>query len=207
MLAIHFYDLFSDNGCTNVWVQFPSYAIPIHHLDAHIDVDIKRSLLFIHNLSGSDVTSFLFGKGKKSFMRALKAHQGELASQCVALNQNLQESPSQLSKDVSTALHTTASNVALSLYSKAKMKKCTDLDTLRAQLFQTSRDLTALPPTKDAFYHHFLRALLQTIIWMQANKAKPVIPNVSEFGWHSVNGIIQPLLTRLPPLPEVYVSD
>ena len=80
------------------------------------------------------------------------------------------------------------------------------LNEFRANLYVTSVDLRALPPTEDAFHQHVLRAILQKSIGVMADKNNPHIPNPLEFGWCKENNELRPIMMTKPATPPDFAT-
>ena len=57
------------------------------------------------------------------------------------------------------------------------------IDNLRAAKFQNIKELDKLPPTRQEFRQHALRANYQAFCWQNANVAKPTLPKPTDCGW------------------------
>ena len=76
--------------------------------------------------------------------------------------------------------------LTISVYSsKDDHKEDFDLGKLRVYKFLNNKStlLKLLPPTEAAFKQHTRRAALATLIDKSAHIAKPVIPEISDYGW------------------------
>ena len=57
------------------------------------------------------------------------------------------------------------------------------VDQVRVALFSKSANPAALPPTKDALVLNIKRAHCQALVWKQANRQDPTLPDPVGMGW------------------------
>ena len=60
----------------------------------------------------------------------------------------------------------------------------------------------SMPPSSDAAQFHIQRANYQSLVWREACHPKPVIPSPTDSGWKLADGLLEPVLTTLPPIPK-----
>lgn len=77
----------------------------------------------------------------------------------------------------------------------------TTVDKARVTLFKRALRAELFPPTRDALRHHIKRVHLQTMVWLEAIKAKPSFPPASTMGWELRSGQMSPALSSLAPVP------
>ena len=69
-------------------------------------------------------------------------------------------------------------------------------------MFCKGRSQESLPPTSDPALLHIKRAHYQSMVWVQAHPACPVLPTVTDMGLMDDNGKLVPELITLPPIPD-----
>ncbi|KAH3718287.1 hypothetical protein DPMN_061089 [Dreissena polymorpha] len=150
-----------------------------------------KILLTVYCITGCDTTSGFNGKGKKKvfnlFMKYAKTFQNlhDIGEQL-----NLQK----LQKDACEKF------VAL-LYGNENLT----LNEIRRIRAATSAHPKALPPTRDSFYLHCLRCLLQLWIWHHSLVAKHDLPSPTLFGYHfdSNNNLVPTMMNQPIAAPEL----
>ena len=85
------------------------------------------------------------------------------------------------------------------LYNLNDIDKC---DKARVVMFCKGRSQESLPPTPDAALLHIKRAHYQSMVWVQAHLARPVLPKVTDMRWMDDNGKLIPELITLLPIPD-----
>jgi len=138
-------------------------------------------LPLLHAWSGCDSTSYVFGKGKKSFLKHARDEQlsTDLANAC----SGLQECTNELNSDVKEQVLVASRNLLLAVYGK-RPEDYGSLNELRANnMYLRQMDLSTLPPTDDAFVFHVLCSIYQTLVWINANQPNPSLPNLFGLGW------------------------
>ena len=78
-----------------------------------------------------------------------------------------------------------------------------ELCEARARKWRISKnnDSARLPPDRDSFRQHCLRAHLQAYEWRHAELAQSL--PASEFGWRSIDNVLHPLMHTIDALPDV----
>ena len=71
ILALYIFNRFSFQGLNEFWIQFQDYYIPIHKIAMVLDAHEITMLPFLNALSGCDTTSYIYQKGKKTFLNAI----------------------------------------------------------------------------------------------------------------------------------------
>ena len=163
-----------------ILIQSKGYYIPIHKLVHRFSENERDMLHLLHAVSGYDTNGFLFGKGKRAFMKAVGElkKESELAGFCRGIIENMNREKNKI-KALVTKLF-------VKLYTKSD--KFDTLNAVRAHVYYGGRKyLETLPPTDDALQHHDLRAIFQAFIWVLALKPKP------EIGWRSDSGSTKPV--------------
>ena len=70
-----------------------------------------------------------------------------------------------------------------------------DINQVRYHLFLKKSNQEALPPTKNALYHHIKRAHYQSHIWKRAHIPISIVPEATEFGWEMIEDqTLKPIL-------------
>jgi len=176
-LAIyHFHEL----GLTELWVGFGSgktfKEIPIHHICQQLGSQRCQALLFFHAYTGCDVTSAMFGTGKKTAWKAW-ANFSEVTETFIAITQD----PTSLKLD---SLHMRRlQRLTVLIYSN--MCSANSVNEARKLMFTHGlKALECIPPTQQVLFQHTKRALLvAAFIWKQSLYRGPHIRNASEWGW------------------------
>ena len=175
ILAIyHFHEL----CLTELWIGFGSgktfKEIPIHHICQQLESQRCQALLFFHAYTGCDVTSAMFGIGKKTAWNAW-ANFPEVIKSFIAITQDL----TSLKLD---SLHRRRLE-RLTVLMHSKMCSANSVNEARKLMFTHGlKALECIPPTQHALFQHTKRALLiiAAFIWKQSLYRAPHIPNASK---------------------------
>ncbi|XP_072153362.1 uncharacterized protein [Bemisia tabaci] len=155
------------------------------------NANLKKSILFIHAVSGCDTTSAFRGKGKGTFIKLLEkcAEVSRIAEKFNEIDCTQEE------------LCQAGEQLVLLLY--GAKKSVTALNKCRFQCFnralarqKTEVKLQTLPPTSDACKQHFLRVYYQVQLW-RGRKLNP-----KEWGWKSSELGLLPVPMLNPPAPQ-----
>ena len=174
-------------------VQMKTWKGKVYHINATCEKLGANclQLLGFHYMTGSDATSFPYGKGKVSswklisskYIQGLECVLGEIESTDHQLLQVGKE-------------------FFLSLYKRKMSKTMADARyTLYMQKRGGCLKLSSLPPCEESLLLHVKRVHLQMILAKSANKQSPPFLNISDFGWTVVDGIPTPQLGKDPPIP------
>ena len=189
----HFHQL----NLSELWVGFGSGKtfrdIPIHHISQQLGPRRSEALLFFHAFTGCDVTSAMFGVGKKTAWKAWVEFP-QVTDTFISITQE----PACLTLE-STDMQR-LERLTVLMYSKNC--KSTSVNEARKLLFTVSlKPLESIPPTQHALFQHAKRALLiAAFIWRNALEKCPNVPSPSEWGWqwHDRTKAWVPLWTDLP---------
>ena len=148
-------------------------------------------LLGMHYLTGSDTTSYLYGKGKVLAIKTVRAGDfpglftafGELDATC---EQVVEAGQAFICALYGQRQGTTMGEARYRLYAKKSGK-----------LLKLS-----LPPTQKNLLFHIFRAHLQTILAKSADQQAPPELNIRHFGWDIKDGVPVPMTSRQPPGPQ-----
>ncbi|KAJ8868524.1 hypothetical protein PR048_030052 [Dryococelus australis] len=155
--------------------------------------EMKNHILFCHAMSGSDITSAFFGKGKKQAWNIIKSDVSIRSTVEVFMHPNADK------MDIISA----GEKFAMSLYQG--YDNYATLDELRIHIYthkiaklpvSASLQLASLPPTDAACEQHSLWVYLRIQEWL-SHSLDPVV-----WGWESVSGTLVPITISLPPAPE-----
>jgi hypothetical protein len=161
-----------------LWVAFgvgSAYRhIAIHTIATAIGCEKASALPYFHALTGCDVTSSFYGKGKKSAWDAW--------NNCSFVTEpfaSLSNCPKELSKSMRALLE----HFVVQMYSKTL--NATSVNEARLILFSNgNRSIECVPPTQGALEQHALRAAYQAgHVWAQALTAEQVLPSPGDWGW------------------------
>lgn len=149
-------------------------------------------ILGMHYLTGSDTTSYLYGKGKVSALKTLKA--GDFPGLYSALGE-INASNAEL-MDAGLAFF-------CALYGQSQG---TTMSVARYQLYTKKSckrfKIMSLPPTEQNLFLHILRAHLQTILAKSADQQAPPELDITKFGWDIKDGVPVPTTSDKPPGPK-----
>ena len=146
--------------------------------DAYVTLGSARAsaLLGFHAFTGSDFTSKFKGKSKLSCWR-----------QFLQANQEVLEAFSVLGQSAQVPNVATISNLetfVLNLYFPKRPQTVTDLSGLRWYLFSKYQwESDKLPPTASALSFKILRSHYVSLVWCQADRPIPDIPDAASYGW------------------------
>ena len=149
-------------------------------------------ILGMHYLTGSDATSYLYGKGKVSALKTLRA--GDFPGLYSALGE-LDATHAQLMEAGQTffsALYgqqqeTTMSVMRYHMYTKKSGKRL---------------KIMSLPPTEPNLFLHILREHLQTILAKSADQKAPPKLDITKYGREVKDGTPVPETSDQPPGPQ-----
>jgi hypothetical protein len=194
VIAVYLFQRLADAGLAELYIKTKDYYIPIHDVVRSFSIHETQMLPLLHALSGCDTTSFFFGKGKRSFIKAASKRPADLADVCTKL-----EKQTTLTEELRDRIVTVATELLTTVY---HTNEFSNLCTLRGHLYARKPDIKGLPPTDDAFRQHVLRAILQTCIWVKAMQPTPSIPDIFQSGWVSLPAGVRPLLMLRSSMPE-----
>ncbi len=172
------------------------WNISIHDICSTMSSVKAKALPAFHALTGSDNTSFLSGKGKKSAYAKWSTRPELTTTLC-----HLMDKPETPSSDDIAVIE----SFVISLYSVSCT--LTDVNQARQQIFaQSSRTFEYMyrPPTKAALVEHFKRTTHQAgYVCGQSIIAKQVLPSPSLWGWVKSEIGWVPSWTALPRAAKV----
>lgn len=147
-------------------------------------------------LTGSDTTSYLYGKGKVSALKTLRA--GDFNGLYSALGEldATHEELMEAGQGFFCALYeqqqgTTMSVARFLMYARKSGKLL---------------KLMSLPPTEANLFLHILRAHLQTILAKSADQQAPPELDITKYGWEIQDGIPVPAISDQPPAPQALMD-
>ena len=148
-------------------------------------------LLGLHALTGCDTVSYPFSKGKVGALKILQTADFPDLSDKLGEEETSKEELLVIGQTVFDALYnqlpgTKMSQARYNLYTRKKGKP------LR---------IMALPPTDENLLLHVQRAHLQMILWKSADKQRPPMLDIRQYGWTSKDGIPSPSISSNPPAP------
>lgn len=156
--------------------------------------NLKKSILFIHAISGCDTSGF-FGKGKQQHVQTFNREK-DLDSIVDVFN-NPKSTPEEIEKAGETFV--------LELYKlqssegSLSEQRYACFNKLVGQANSTVL-LSKLPPTSAAARQHSRRTYLQVQIWHE----QPIKPH--QWGWKKINNTLSPIYTTESPAPASIVS-
>ena len=170
------------------WYQPKCY--PVHIIASKLDNDILENILGFHALTGCDTTSSFSGIGKKTCWKQYL--EAPSLVQSLGRGLNLGE----------------VEEFVFRLYGGCLETENVDIDLIRFNLFSKERKgLELLPPTKDAFELHCLRAYYQAKIWLNASTAQMNVGNVTDTGgWKLGPKGIEIVWSRLSAVPTACIE-
>jgi len=137
---------------------------------------MAKAMPMFHALTGCDVTASFRGKGKLSFANSLKKNPWFTdVSREVEQFKTVQED---------SELFQAIQHFFIKVYSSTNEDGIHDINIFRKNSFcKGKRDMSQIPPTKDALLQHTQRSIFQASIWMSSHQS--ILPEVSpaEFGW------------------------
>ena len=179
---------FEKMPCKNLWLKAGTYKkpkyFPIHELHQDLPKSQIESILAFHAITGCDSVSFIAGHSKKSAWKVFGTHYELLCDLGKA--------------ELTSEVFQSAEKFICFLYNLNDIDKC---DKARVVMFCKGRSQESLPPTSDAALLHIKHAHYQSMVWVQAHLACPVLLTVTDMGWMDDNGKLVPELITLPPIP------
>lgn len=200
VIALYLYRKLYGIGLREMYLKSKSHFIPVHILAEHLSDSEREMLPLIHALSGCDTNGFVYGKGKRIFMKAVLGSEtvSEIAQLCSSMQCDISEET--VVKTVAIA-----TDLLVHLYVKDDFN---NLNAVRAHLYYGgTRSLECIPPTDDAFKQHVLRAMFQTHTWITADEPVPQALDPFMYGWASICGTTQPVLMLKSPVPPKLNRD
>ena len=157
---------------------------PVGQIAASLSPAVVNNILGFHALTGCDSTSSLTGIGKRVSWKVFCDNPDLLHG---------------VGRDEDGTFEMVDEFVC-KLYNIPLPQK--GVDWARHHLFvKGKKSLETLPPTKDALELHIHRANYQAKIWLRADKPDMEIGTPSCEGWIVENDILEPVWSRLPPVP------
>lgn len=175
--------------CTNLWMMSGTAAkrkyYNIKSIYENLPSGSAEALLPFHALTGCDTTSFIYNHSKKSAWKIFLDHHELLSS---------------IGEGVLTEQKKKAVEKFICLMYKVDIAS---VDKARVVLFSKAGKPEALPPTSDALYLHTLRAHYQTLVWKQAHRSEPLLPDPVTMGWNRTDdNKLRPVLMTKDPIPK-----
>ena len=180
VLSIHHYPAFNNLGLTYLWIGFgcgKNYRdIPVHEVSAQLRPNRCLAIPFFHASTGSDLTSSMFGIGKKTAWNAW-LHCPEVTETMVTF----MHQPEELTED---SVHMRRiERLTVQMYNKNCL--CATVNEARQMLFtQKLRNVECIPSTKAALYQHVKKAVfISVFIWHGALARELRLPALADYGW------------------------
>lgn len=181
---------------SELWIAFGT-AKDFRYIAAHEIANslgpIKSVVLPVfHALTGCDTTSSFAQIGKKTAWKAWTSHE-DVTTALHAIH----DSPSEVSDGVFRAIE----QFTIAMYDRTSTTSC--IDNCRKLLFtRKGRQMTSLPPTKDALLQHLKRATYQGgHDWGTATTPFRQLPSPGDWGWCNPDKW-QPVWTTTPQASE-----
>ena len=148
-------------------------------------------LLGMHAITGCDIVSYPFGKGKISALNILKAGNFPELSEVLGEEHATDNDLLKIGQQFFAAMYgqpagTTMNEARYNLFTKKKGK------LMR---------IMSLPPTDNNLLHHMKRAHLEMILWKAADKKGPPKVDFIKLGWTMKDGIPMPTFAADSPAP------
>jgi len=171
---------FNQLKMSEIWIGFGSgkafKEIPIHHICEQLGPPRCEALLFFHAFTGCDVTSSMFGIGKKTAWNAWAAYP-EVTDTFI----DMTNSPNSFTLESQDMRRLERFTVLM--YSK----NCgaDSVNEARKLMFTHGlKSLESIPPSQHALFQHAKRALLTAgFVWKMSLCKAPDIPDPGEWGW------------------------
>ena len=189
LLLCHFNEL-----PTNTWmiagtVQKPKNVHLPAVMEKHLsDPNLQDNLLAFHALTGSDTTSYFNGVSKQAAFHAYKDNS-------ILLN-GLGEG------DLTDDKLANCESFVCKIYKHSSHS----VNEVRTAMFCKLKGPEKMPPTSDTLHYHIMRAHYQTLIWKQANVARPILPEPFNMGWKVVGNELKPILMSKDPIPQACIE-
>lgn len=154
--------------------------------------DMCTYLLFVYAFTGCDTTSALYRRRKIGAYNILVNDEPMKEKIKIFLNRNAKKE----------ALTAAGESFMLAVYKNETSQSLDDLrffkycQAVSRLEIQAAFDLAILPPTKAAAEQHSFRVFHQVQFWM-GNYLNP-----TEWGWKLKNGMLYPISSSLPPVPD-----
>lgn len=183
LLVYHFQRL---THISHIWMELRNSKgtryLPIHDICGAFSQDLCNILPMSHALTGCDVTSSLFGIGKRKVVKTILKRDATFLKG-LALTSLLEAKES-------------AEELIRLVYARKDIKNTMSLTEVRVALGKECIPLSKIIPSQAAFDQHFLRAYYQAKIWINADKPILSSPSPTEYGWHVSNsGQFEPVMT------------
>ena len=173
---------FHDMSLSELWVGLGSRKtfreIPIHVITEQLGTQRCQALPLFHAYTGCDMTSSMFGIGKKTAWTAWNAFP-DATDTFVALTQD------PISLTIYSEHMACLERLTVLMYSK----NCgsSSVNEARKRLFTHGpKSLDSIPPTQHALFQHTKRALLiAAFTWKQSLPKDPELPDPTSWGWRN----------------------
>lgn len=175
--------------------------LPVHEVCRLFGPSICYILPASHALAGCDTNSSFFGLDKKSVFKLLQRDAEKFRTYLISFSTADQES----------AFNNGCALVTSLFDPKGKFKNLHDnLNKLRVEVATIKNaNLLRIPPCKNSFLQHILRANLQTQVWMSSRISKSASILPEDYGWQeSEKGFLWgSFVSRFPSRPCLYVQE
>ena len=180
VLCVHHFPNLERAGMIKLWVGFgkgKSYKdIPIHHVSNLLGPNCCMAILFFHAYTGCDLTSSMYGIGKKSAWAAWEKYP-DVTEVMIKLTND----PNSIDED--PTLMPVLEKWTVMMYSKT-CNKVTVNEARQSMFTHNLKSLENIPPTKGALYQHIKRTILVTAyIWHVAFRKMLETPPPGSYGW------------------------
>ena len=177
VLAISYFHVLNPSA---LWIAFGTgknfIYIAIHEIAMALGPEKVKALPLFHALSGSDTTSFFYGKGKVSFWDTWNAFPQVIDAL------NILSSQPDIEQVTDEQLSLIERFIIL-LYDRTSSVQ--NVNEVRRRCFcKNPGSPESIPPTSAALRQHILRAVYQAgHVWSQSLVAAPDLPCPSDWGW------------------------
>ena len=193
VLALHHQEQIKARIILITGTQQKPRAVDVNALVGTLGLEVCRSLVGLHSITGTDTTSAFSGKGKQAGFHLVQTD--ALARKTMTLIGD--------KWNVTEELQTLCEMFVIHLYGL----KIQSIDEARYVLFCTKNHLSQqLPPTRDALRNHVKRANYQAAIWKHALKGKADIPSPDGHGWTLCDNTLQVHWMDAEPAPHALMQ-
>ncbi|MES9880282.1 MAG: hypothetical protein ABW185_05305 [Sedimenticola sp.] len=188
-------------GVHELFIQTADYFIPVHDIANELSQSETNMLPFVHAISGCDTNGYIYGKGKRAFIKAIEP---DTATEIASISTHLETAVHIDRQTIDNAI-AIATAIFVRMYTRGKFE---NLDSLRSHLYYAGKKtLETLPPTDDALEQHVLRTIYQTAIWVRADQPTPTVIDPFAFGWTTADGVTKPVMMTRGHVPINLTKD
>ena len=191
-----FYKIKRSENVGNIWLEYGTGTnlrfFNVRDLYNSVGETKARGLLFFHAFTGSDTTSALRNKGKKSAWNTWRAF-----DEITPVFSNLSKQPFKIINSDSQEMAMLQRFVVCLYIKSSPLERVNDA---RKEIFcHKNQNMESLPPTENALLQHVKRCIYQVGVWYNSFYAHPLQPySPVNYGWREDESGWTPVWITIP---------